>query len=170
MMGKLPTDIIAKKVRAKGWQLHKSGHVCPLHKDEKMTDLKSTTAIVPPAVVPASDKARVARREAILILADVFDVEKGQFRGKDNDASVANAVNLSTEAVSKLREEFYGPLKEPGELHLFRSQLVAAKASIDSLEQKWAKDHREQFEAMRRDIRTIGDNLAKTASANGWKS
>jgi hypothetical protein len=136
MSRKLPPLVVAKHFKSRGWKIGRkaNGHVCPNHSKEK-TMTKISPAIhsaAAPTPAEVSDKARAARREAMTWLGDEFDIAAGRYRGKESDATIAEAVGLSVEAVAKLREEFYGPLKVPSELEQLGKEIAALRESAEA--------------------------------------
>jgi hypothetical protein len=118
-------QIIASKLRQRGWQI---GHhnLCPDHKSKKRND--TMTAQLAP---PASDKAREAKRLVMMSLDDYFDPATGQYRDGKGDAAIGRDCGLATSVVTKLREEFYGPLRAPTEFERLLAEARQRLADLD---------------------------------------
>jgi hypothetical protein len=119
MRNKIPPDQIANHMRRKGWRLEGNKRAtCPDHpverKERPVMPTEPVTVAAP--TISASDRAKAARREAVMLLNDVFDTEKGCYRGGESDASVASVTGLAEAAVRALREEFGFEIKRPPEL------------------------------------------------------
>lgn len=170
---KLPAQIVRKWLINHGWQLARksNAHTCPAHKKEtEMTPTSPPAAFAAAPAVDAailSEKAKVARREAVMLLADVFDVGKGAYKGGESDATVGATVNLAAAAVEKLRLEFYGPLKLPSELETLRSECERVIRAIDKMENELKKDVEMRCHLMREQIGVIGSNVQKQIAKFG---
>lgn len=83
------------------------------------------------AAPSASDRARLAKREAMDLLALAFklapDGKSGTYQDSYSDIRIAKETGLSEATVKELREEFYGPLGEPNEVGIVRAELAHAR-------------------------------------------
>ena len=94
---------------------------------------KPTLSIVAePSAKSASERAKAAKREAISLLDDVFDLEHGRYRGAETDASVGATVGLSADAIRLLRDEFGYAMKRPTELDELATEIVEARKAFDA--------------------------------------
>lgn len=135
MRGKLPPDVIRNKLLDQGWSFNGNRKaVCPKHKPARRERPVSETVETPVTSTEdkaaASDRAKRAKRDAIMLLDDVFDVAKGCYKPGENDESVGKVVGLSLQAVATIREEFYGPIKRPPELDALFAALENAQSRI----------------------------------------
>jgi hypothetical protein len=147
----VPPDIVAKKLQRQGWRLgNKAGaHLCPYHRKEKeeMTKPKliagNDTALSTGTVIAedslTSDQTRKARRDALDLLDCNFNVETGQFKAGESDATIAELTGLSEKAVADLREQFYGPVKEDPEARKLRHEITALAGEIVKEERRSAE-------------------------------
>lgn len=163
---KLPPDQVAKRLKNRGWTLGKNC-VCPDHEKEPAmpkSDLMNETSLAPSgtAAPPPTDKARVARRETIMLLEDVFDVSTGRYREGEDDASVGRVTGLAKEAVAKLREEFYGPLKVPTELETLRENISKLRKELEMNGSALIRETQTKLDAM---IGTVDDMASRVEAA-----
>jgi hypothetical protein len=166
-------DVAAKRLLRAGWTIGK--HLtCPEHtrkkrapepkiiiKEELMPDVLPAAVDLPPPTVtakaPPSDRARAAQREALNWLTESFNVEKGTYAKDVSDLTIAKETGLATAVVAKLREDFYGPLKAPGEIEEFRNALKNLRDDISA-----------QGETLRQAVRTLELRLDRLCEKNNW--
>lgn len=143
----LNPQTIASKLRQRGWQI---GHrtLCPDHKF-KTRKSEVTTQAQP----HTSDKAREAKRLAMMSLDDYFDAATGQYRDGKNDETIGKDCGLAPTVVAKLREEFYGSLRAPTD---FERLLADARARLTALE------------VTRSEAQATISKLDRYAVAQGW--
>lgn len=167
---RLPPDQVAKRMKNAGWEIGPRRQVCPLHQNERKEPqvANDETPVIHSAAAPLphepTDKAKRAKRETVLLLDEVFDVAKGCFKGGESDESVAKTVGLATEAVVKIREDMFGPLKTPPELAGFIEELNAMKVVVNDLNREQAGKIvaiEDKMDAMRKRI----ENFCKM---RGW--
>lgn len=173
----MPPEAVAKDLMKKGWTVG-SKLLCPKHarktkaipapvpgeQEEPMSEpeiaLPAGVELPPPAVsakAPASDRARAAQREALNWLGESFNVEKGTYAKDVSDATIAKETGLAVAVVIKLREDFYGPLKAPGEVEEMRGAIKRLRSDIS-----------ENGETLRQAIRTLELRLDRLCEKNGW--
>jgi hypothetical protein len=149
-------------------------------------------APVAPAAAPsatASDKARAAKREVVAWLNESFDVEAGRYKDGQSDATISKETGLSEAQVKELREDLYGPLKEPKELADLRADITtlagqqeasnrtieamiakqeeaadAIKATIDRLRNQ-QNDADKRFAS---DLDKLSGRLTRLLTTNNW--
>ena len=173
---RMPPEAVAKKLMQKGWSIG-SKLCCPKHarkskksapgaptpkEDPTMaTELPEAVELPAPpvSVKPApSDAAKAKRREALQWLSESFNVEKGAYASGVSDASIAKETGLAENAVAQLREEFYGPLKEPEAVAQMRAELAALKTRIADREKTTETE-----------IRAFEARFGRICDKNGWE-
>jgi hypothetical protein len=182
----MPPDKAKKVFANKGWRFWGKSTTCPEHtrKDDRMpaNDSRTTLRAVANstaseialgfAVAPiASEEAKVAKRMAIMLLEDKFDAKGGRYKDGFSDLKVAKEVGLAEAAVSEIREEFFGPIREPAEIGELREKLAALQAQADGFEREWEasqKAAREKLNGMIESIAATGRKLAAMVARNGW--
>ena len=122
-----------------------------------MPEKPKLTAVPKPA---PSDNARRARRDALSWLDEAFSPETGRYRAGVSDATIAAEVGLSEAMVAALREEFYGPLKEPEEVVELRETLARLTRDVEAAKTLMAD--------LDRRVDAAQSKLAAAAKANGW--
>ena len=130
----LGPQALASKLRQRGWRLG-THNLCPEHKHLRkkiVMRLSATPANALPAL-PSTDKAREAKRLALVGLDESFVIDTGQYKGDKSDESIGKEVGLAAAAVAKLREELYGPLMPTGEFIKLRQELAAKIIEIDAI-------------------------------------
>lgn len=113
-----------------------------------------------------SAAARKAHRAVIQWLEESFDEEAGAFKGGMSDASIAKETGAAVEYVAKVREEFFGPLKEPGELAAIRARIEELHDKADEL----IRDATAAASVIRDQAGSLKAEMARIAKANGWKA
>jgi hypothetical protein len=161
---RIPPAMVAKKLKQAGWRLGQ--HVrCPEHNRKTVIDAvqggKST--MTDTMTTQATDKARTAKRLAMMELEDSFNVEKGQFKTGVSDASIAKELGVAEQVVAKLREEFYGPLKTPDGIEDVRKQLA-----------EFTADHKRKMHELDtgflEKISKLNNRLDALVAKNGWQA
>lgn len=179
---RMPPVRLSRILKERGWTVgnRKNKHICPDHQpmrtiaevwspdpgtvkiidvDEREDEMTETVEMSP------SDKARNARRETILLLEEVFNPETGRFKAGEDDASVASVTGLSTEAVGKLREEFYGPLKVPGEIEAALAELTGISKSITATREHFTGE----LIRLENRVADVQKRVDALVEKNGWK-
>ena len=143
----LNPQTIASRLRQRGWQI---GHrnLCPEHKTTKRK-----TAVTTQTPPPTSDKAREAKRLAMMSLDEYFNSTTGQYCEGKNDSVIGKDCDLAVTVVANLREEFYGSLRAPTE---FERLLADARAHLTALE------------TARSEAQATISKLDRYAVAQGW--
>ena len=126
----------------------------------------SVTSIDVPAAPPktVTVDARKAKREVMTWLDQSFSVEKGRYDDGVSDASIAKETGMSEQAVGTLREEFYGPLREPVEVANFRKRIADVEQAVTNIETQ-ASD---TFAAIKEQVGKLASELAAIVKRNGW--
>lgn len=172
----LPPEVIRKKLQQRGWSIGNgaSKHVCPVHHDlkpepeTKEQPMPANDPAPTPALraVPApSHDARAAKREAMAMLEESFNVTTGQYSSGITDSTVAQMAGLSESAVAQLREEFFGPLQEPDGFAGIRDEL----AHLETKRAALADDFAARMRDMRQGVIALNGKLDAMAKRNGWK-
>lgn len=169
MRSKLPPEQIRKKMQNAGWTFNGGKRaVCPHHQQRVAppvaNDEAPMTEVKDAPVESATDKAKRARRETIMLLDEVFDASIGRYRKGETDASVASVTGLSPEAVAKLREEFYAPLAPDP----VPPEVKAALKELEGL-QRHADGLLEEAGRMQTRINTVGERIDQLIKRNGWR-
>jgi hypothetical protein len=182
----MPGDAAKKVFANKGWRFWGAKTTCPEHsrKDDQpmpnsprldptkianASDIALTAGTLPQAV--ASVQAREAKRMVLLLLDEQFDAAKGAYKNGYSDLKVSKELGLSEETVSNLREEFFGPIREPAEITEFREKAVAFGERIDAVEREVQASHAaatEILKGMRDDWTKMTGRLAALVNRNGW--
>lgn len=159
----IPPEQIPQKLRARGWQVGRTAakHQCPSHVKEKPMPPASPAAAAP---VPTPD-ARAARRAAMDWLGESFDLTAGRYSPGVTDATIAREVGMSEAAVAQLREEFFGPLREPSEIEAVRIELGKIAQDAELL----ARNFNDTSDRLSADIRALNRRLDGLVQSNGWK-
>lgn len=102
--------------------------------------IPTTPAPTKPAAAPAAPVPYVAvdkktQRLIMQALEDYYCETEERYKAPHTDASVAEEVDAPVEAVSRIREEFFGPLtvKEDPAITAFRTELEEGKAQLATL-------------------------------------
>lgn len=168
---RLPADKVMSHLRQKGWLFRGKKTTCPEHarKEEKpmaMERMERVTSIDVPAATPktVTVDARKAKREAMTWLDQSFNVEKGRYDEGVSDKTIATETGMAEQAVAAMREEFYGPLKEPAEVALFRQRVTDVQAALDNLE----TEAKQTFAAMRAQVNKLVGDFAEMVKKNRW--
>ena len=202
MPTKFPHDVIKKKLQAKGWGFHGRKPVCPdcMEHDretrenqrnavdaapapqaEKEVPMETSATAIAAATAQQSTpsaRAKAARREVMQWLDESFELtgpEKGRYKAGINDATIAKETGCSTEAVAKIREEFFGALDKPKELDCISVEVGNLKLAAGELERtaKEAADElmrnaRAEAEVIRRKADEIAQRLTRISREQGW--
>lgn len=173
----LPADVVASKIANMGWKLG-SKSTCPgPHNKEphpmaandpaptNVSAMLRETGIVPAAPKLPSRDARAMRREAMDWLTEAFDPDKGRYKAGIHDASIAAETGLAEEAVAKLREEFFGPIKLPSEVEELLSKMQAIREMIGDFDTYY----KTEMEKLKTDARKLENRLSSMVAKNGWE-
>lgn len=177
----VPVEVLRHRFATKGWQLGKRV-LCPDHfhsprerKNGMPKESPMATAITaaaealnPPAAPAApcdgktaaeqaSDRARAAKRTVMQWLDEAFNIERGQYRAGISDATIAKEAGLAEAAVKALREDFYGPLKQPREIEHLKAETLSMREKVNR-----------SLVAMQTEIDALDAKLGELASKNGW--
>lgn len=160
----IPPEIIPQKIRERGWLIGRTAakHQCPNHAKEKPMPSPSTAAAAP---VPTPD-ARAAGRAAMDWLGESFDLTSGRYSPGVSDATIAKEVGMSELAIAQLREQFFGPLREPSEIEAIRAQLNGLEDQASTL----VGNAERLSTSLLAEVKEIGRKLDRLTQANGWKS
>lgn len=128
----LPPEVIDKKFVQKGWEL--DPNVCPncvgkkvkAKKEQKMATAKPNGALAEDPVLKAvSANTHKAQAKMHQLLCTYFDEEEGTFSPGWNDERIAKESGMALTHVIDVREQGYGPLKEPEEVTKLKSDIKA---------------------------------------------
>lgn len=188
---RIPSNSITPKLKRLGWRLGRhircpehNGHRKAAPEAPKRRELGRETeemgtrggggqagpvlTVVPPAQTQAeaSEQAKAAKRLVLMALDDYFEIEAGRYKPGKNapvtDESIAADCGVSVEVVTRLREEFYGPLKEPAEIDQLIRELGVIKSEFDTA-------HRELRESFDTRMSGVLARIEALALKNGWK-
>lgn len=131
-----------------------------------------TTSVDAPSAKPMKEQlqpvathlARKARREAMQWLSEAFDPDKGKYSAGVSDATIAKETALSEAAVAALREEFFGPIKEPAEIAAWRSEVASIREDVD----KMKNDAGDACTAILTRLGALDALITSTIQKNGW--
>jgi hypothetical protein len=178
----MPPDKAKQVFANKGWRFWGTRTTCPDHskKDEPMDQGKlkaaanSTTsdiALVSKAEPVASASAREAKRMAILLIEEKFDVGRGAYRDGHSDLKVAREIGLSEEAVATLRDDLFGPIKEPAEITELREKTAEFETKIETFQREAQASHDAAMallRSMNEEVGAMKRRLLALVSRNGW--
>lgn len=159
--GRAPgAEMLPKHFANKGWDIkRRSCPECQMKRKDKTVNKLAVTAtpslsVVKPAIA-ATDAARQAKQLLFLELLDHYDAGNHCYKNGKTDAILAKALDISEQFVRQVREQDFGPLKEPQEIREFRDRINAIN------EQSLT------FAAEAKDLHVKLNALCK---ANGWMS
>lgn len=127
-----PPNVIDKKFVQKGWEI--DPNVCPTcvetkvqaKKEQKMATAKPNGALAEDPVLKAvSANTHKAQAKMHQLLCTYFDEEEGTFSPGWNDERIAKESGMALAHVTDVREQGYGPLKEPEEVTLLKNDIKA---------------------------------------------
>lgn len=148
----------ASLLRSRGWRIGKH-NLCPDYQKVRRPSVINSPPLrvveSPTQSLNSTDKAREAKRLAIMSLEDYFDIPSGSYRAGKSDAIIGKDCGLAEAAVAKLREEVYGPLKPPSELLELHQAVTKAKTEIERL---------------RTEIGSYAHRLTGLAKKQGWSA
>lgn len=181
---RMPAEAVKKLLTNRGWRLWGKKAWCPEHntktEKEEETEVEVPSNVVEmaaktPAPVDGSQRAKVAKREAMLWLGEVFDEAKGRYKDGHSDETVAKETNLSPAAIEKLREEFGFEIREPTEFAQWRLELTALENNIgavkEGVEEKIEKlraDAEDTVKALLHQSAQLRQKIEQTIRERGW--
>lgn len=112
-----------------------------------------------------SAAAKRAHRAVIAWLEESFDEDAGRYKSGMSDASIAKETGASPEYVAKVREEYFGPLKEPPEMEAIRAEMLQLHQEAERLR----KDADAAAKALEAKVDALGERIIKMARSNGWR-
>lgn len=118
----------------------------------------------PPTAAQASEAARNAKRLAMIALEDLF--VDGRYKTGASDEKIAKDCGISTVKVAEIREEFFGPIKEPNEIASARAELATLENRIATFERDAAKT----VDEWRTLVSSHRQRLADLIKRNGWNT
>ena len=137
-----------------GWRIIKK----KWHPPEEAKDKPVTR---PPA---PTDAARKAKREASTWIDEAFDIDTGRYRGGVSDKSIGEEVGLAEEAVAQIREDFFGPLKEPEEIAQWRAEVSSIREECNAMKAEAA----ETCTTILGRLDELAKQIERTVQNNGW--
>lgn len=78
--------------------------------------------------------------------------------------AAAREVGLAEAAVAKLREEFFGSLKEPAEIQQWRDKIAALEARANKMENEAG----DACAAILKELRQLSSKIDSAVERNGW--
>lgn len=111
-----------------------------------------------------SHDAKRAKRVAVQWLDECFDAEAGQFKGGMSDKTIATEVGVAEKVVAELREEFFGPIREPEQLAEFRQRMD----KIEAQAKQFGDDARTMAASLIDEIAKLRANIKQVVERNGW--
>lgn len=168
---RLPMDKLRSHLTNKGWTFRGKKAACPAC-NQKEKPVERVTSIDVPSAKPlkeqlqpvATSLARKARREAMQWLSEAFDPDKGKYSAGVSDATIAKETTLSEQAVAALRDEFFGPIKEPVEIALWRGEVASIRNDVDKMKNEAA----DACTAILTRLAALDKLITSTIQKNGW--
>lgn len=143
-----PADVLHSHFIRRGWSV-KRRPLCELCQAQKRKPPMSINAANSRPILQAngtaaaghqpSDAAREAKRLVLTALEDHYDECRKCYKPGHSDATVAKETGASEATVSKIREEFFGPLVEPDEVRALREELARVSAALADLQGSFDK-------------------------------
>lgn len=126
----LPPEVIAKKFEQTKWHIDKRGRVtCPdCRAKTKETRMNNGSGHRSGEGLPSPSPQIL--RQVMGHLEDNFSEQDGAYANGSSDESIAKAVGCHVSAVVKIRETYFGALKEPPELAAIRKDLAALEEIV----------------------------------------
>ncbi|MGH6729110.1 MAG: hypothetical protein ACREBK_03060 [Sphingomicrobium sp.] len=118
----------------------------------------------------ASDQLRAAKRLAHMMLEEQFDVAKGCFNNGYCDKKIASETGVSEAWVKGRREEEFGPLKVPSDLHAIEQKIAAMHKRLTDELARIQSEAATAIGNLARDVGKIATRLETLVQRNGWKS
>lgn len=182
----MPPDKAKRVFVNKGWRFWGKSTTCPVHskkKDEQMNDNKaapitrafaastaSDLALAAAAPV-ASEAARESKRLAMFLIEDKFDVKQGAYKDGYSDLKVAKEMGLAETIICDLREQFFGPIKEPREITELREQCAELAEKLETFEREFNASRDAAMVILRGlqdDLKKQNGRLLALVNRNGW--
>lgn len=152
-----PADVLRNRLLKWGWQLGEK-LVCPTcSKGDAMNKPTSDAKVVPLIQQDASPSAKRATRQVMQWLEEAYDEEAKGYRQNFSDKTISTETGVAEGRVKEIREEFFGPLREPSEILTFR-------ADLDRIE----REAKAAYEVTMSAIVDARQRLTKLAGKNGW--
>lgn len=142
--GDVGANMMIANFKSKGWQ-HKSGRkwICPDCQSKKKCEPPTGGDIDMDKVVRlqkeheiSTTKAKAAKRQAIAFLEDEFNVDTGTYKNGSSDKTIAELVELSESAITMLRTDLFGELKQKTEIEKLRDDMFKLLHRLDELEKR----------------------------------
>ena len=137
-------NMLVAKFKNKNWK-HIKGQkwVCPSCQSKKQCATSTGGDLDMDKVVRLQEKhevstakAKAAKRQAIALLEDEFNVETGTYKDGSSDKTIAELVELSESAIATLRSDLFGDLKEKTEIEKLRDDMFKLLHRLDELEKR----------------------------------
>lgn len=176
--GRAPSEFVAKQLIKAGWTIGNKLS-CPEHsqpkkkkpakrpakKKQETQPMPSLASTPTPSPEPeATDSARQAKRRAMDWLSESFTASTGRYAEGVTDATIAKETGISEAKIKELREEFYGPLKEPAEIAEMRGELQALRDRLQDAETQFTS----VVSRLVTDVSEQQRKLEKMCKANSW--
>ena len=137
-------NMLVSKFKNKSWK-HIKGQkwICPSCQSKKQCATSTGGDIDMNKVVRMQEKheistakAKAAKRQAVALLEDEFNVDTGTYKEGSSDKTIAELVELSESAIATLRSDLFGDLKEKTEIEKLRDDMFKLLTRLDELEKR----------------------------------
>ena len=137
-------NMLVAKFKNKSWK-HIKGQkwICPSCQSTKQCATSTGGDLDMDRVVRLQEKhevstakAKAAKRQAIALLEDEFDVDTGTYKDGSSDKTIAELVELSESAIANLRSDLFGDIREKTEIEKLRDDMFKLLDRLDKLEKQ----------------------------------
>lgn len=97
-----------------------------------------------------NEPSRKQKREIMDLLEEVYDTENERYRSGDTDDSVADVLGVMPGWVTRLREEFFGPVGESQEMVDLSKELSAMRIDAAAMMERATEMHNDFTELSKR--------------------
>lgn len=144
-----------RKLQDLGWSASAARQTCPACVAAKRSKLKEEPEMTVTTEIPLP--SRDQKREIIMLLADVYDINAQRYKGEESDHTVAATLGIERWGwVSKIREEFCGPDGNEAKDNL----IAEVKLKIRECDALGAKLH-DEHDAIIKSLRHFNDTKAE---------
>lgn len=157
---KMPPEAVNRRLCNKGWKTGKRLS-CPEHAHQRKEK---------PVQEPTKDAKKVHRAvmEALMI---AYDEDKKAYSSGYTDQKIADETGAAVEYVRKTRDDYFGPLAEPGELAAIRKELSELFKEAGDFATSVVQMHNEkqrEMDSLTTAIKGLETRLNTIAVRNGW--
>ena len=171
MNSAVPPQGVSRLLQQAGWILAHSKATCPEHaikeKTVASTPNRTETAVMAPTPASIAEQSAAAKRvhRAVMeALMSVYDDDGKSYTGGYTDAKVADETGAATEYVRKVREDYFGPIAQPGEIDGLRKSIDELRAGIATI----TSDSTAAVHLLTKKADGIEATLASLIRKNGW--